>query len=214
MAKRLGLPNLFNYFTMIKTHSYLNANLSDEEKTYPVVLFSSGYGSFVGQNTLQMEELASNGYIVFSISHPYEDFASIYPDGKILSFNTDQLNRFQNELTIVSKGYSGDKTSSDFERYAIANCSIAYESVQIWSDDTIFVADQIEKLNNGEIKSIFENKIDVTNMGVFGHSFGGATAGQTCLKDSRFKAFINMDGTAFGDSMNQIIEQPFMVMNG
>lgn len=213
MAERLNLPNLFDQLTKVKTHSYLDATLSDKESSYPVILFSSGYGSFVGQNTVQMEELASNGYIVFSVSHPYEDFASIYPDGEVLHFSVSQVSRFQKELTSVSKSYTGDKGSVAFERYAIKNCKIAYESVQIWSDDTSFIADELDKLNQGEISSIFKNKLDTKNMGVFGHSFGGATAGQTCLKDDRFKAFINMDGTAFGDNINQVISQPFMIMN-
>jgi pimeloyl-ACP methyl ester carboxylesterase len=49
-------------------------------------------------------------------------------------------------------------------------------------------------------------------MGVFGHSFGGATAGEVCLHDKRFKTFINMDGAPSGEAINNIIEQPFMVM--
>lgn len=214
MAERLGLPDIFGYLALVKTHSNKNSDLSTHERIYPVILFSGGFGSFVGQNTVQMEALASNGYIVFSISHPYEDFATIYPSGKILRYNTAQVNRFQNELATVSKSYSGDKSSAEFEKYSIKECQIASESVHIWSDDTIFIADIIEELNSGEIKSIFKNKLDTANMGVFGHSFGGATASQVCLDDSRFKAFINMDGTVFGDSMNRVIEKPFMIMNG
>lgn len=214
MAERLELPNIFDHLALVKTHSYLNADLSVKESKYPIIFFSSGYGSFVGQNTIQMEALASQGYIVFSISHPYEDFVSIFPNGELIRFNSNQLSTFQNELSSVSMDYEGNKTSGDFEKFAIVNCKIAYDSVHIWSDDTIFVADQIEMLNAGENNSIFENKLDISNIGIFGHSFGGATAGQVCLEDSRFKAFINLDGTPFGDVVNSIIEQPFMIMNG
>jgi predicted dienelactone hydrolase len=34
-----------------------------------------------------MEKLASHGYIVFAVGHPYDDFAYIYPDGKITPYS-------------------------------------------------------------------------------------------------------------------------------
>ncbi len=214
LAERLGIPNLFDQITLVKTHSYLEAGLSQNEADYPVVLFSGGYGGFAAQNTIQMEALASHGYVVFGISHPYEDFAGIFPGGKLIRFDSRQMNAFQNELLHIGDNYKGDLLSPDFEKYAIRNSKIAYNSVHIWSDDTSFIADEIEKLNSGEIKSIFQNKLDTFRMGIFGHSFGGATAGQVCFEDSRFKAFINMDGTPFGDVVDNIVKQPFMIMTG
>lgn len=214
LAERLGIPNLFDQIALVKTHSYLDAGLSQKESKYPIVLFSGGYGGFAAQNTIQMEALASQGYVVFGISHPYEEFGTIFPGGKLVRFDTRQVNTFQNELLHIGDDYKGDLLSPDFEKYAVRNSPIAYNSVRIWSDDTRFIADEIEKLNSGEIISIFQNKLDISNMGVFGHSFGGATAGQVCLEDNRFKAFINMDGTPFGDVVDNIIKQPFMIMTG
>lgn len=69
-------------------------------------------------------------------------------------------------------------------------------------------------LNKDEINSIFENKLDSSALGVFGHSFGGAAAGQACLENSSFDGFINMDGAPFGDSVHTIIKQPFMIIKG
>ena len=76
-----------------------------------------------------------------------------------------------------------------------------------------FVADQINKLNDGSIQSVFKDRLDTAKMGVFGHSFGGAAAGEVCLHDNRFKAFINLDGTPFGDTVDNVIQQPFMVLS-
>ncbi|ARC86164.1 platelet-activating factor acetylhydrolase, isoform II family protein [Clostridium argentinense CDC 2741] len=58
--------------------------------------------------------------------------------------------------------------------------------------------------------SQFKDKLDVNNIGIFGHSFGGATAGQACAADKRFKAGINMDGSPFLVYNN--LSQPFMLM--
>lgn len=75
-----------------------------------------------------------------------------------------------------------------------------------------FVADEVYKLNNGSVASNLRGKLNTESIGIFGHSCGGATAGEACLQDSRFKAFINLDGTPFGDTVDQVINQPFMVM--
>ncbi len=214
LAQSMRMPNLFDQMALVKTHSYMDAGISDRQSNYPVILFSGGYLGFSGQNTILMEVLASHGYIVFGVSHPYEDFASEFPGGKIVRFNTQQVNNLQNELISMSKEYQGDTSSADFIKYQIQNAEISNKSVHIWSDDLKFIADQVEELANGEIKSIFENKLDTSAMGVFGHSFGGAAAGQACLEDSRFKGFINMDGAPFGDSIYTIIKQPFMLIKG
>ena len=47
------------------------------------------------RNFLHMEELASHGYIVFSLSAPYDSWVVIFPDGRIvrgdfLKANPDQ----------------------------------------------------------------------------------------------------------------------------
>ena len=197
---------------LVKTNSYPNAVLSSGETKYPVMVFSGGYGGFGGQNTIQMEDLASHGYIVFSIFHTYEDFAAIFPDGKIVPCSMEQIKAFQDELISFSK-HSKDSNTRDFYNYVMNNARVVRKSIKIWSDDTRFIADQIEKLEKGEIESIFNSRLDTSSMGVFGHSFGGAAAGQACLTDNRFKAFINMDGTPFGDTIGNKVEQPFMILN-
>lgn len=67
-----------------------------------------------------------------------------------------------------------------------------------------------DKIGDLLLLSQFKDKLDVNNMGVFGHSFGGATAGQVCAADKRFKAGINMDGSPFLIYDN--LSQPFMLM--
>ena len=211
IAKRLGMPNVFGKLAAVRTNSYLDAGLSAGTDKYPVVVFSAGYGNIGNANTVQMEELASHGYVVFSISHTYEDVASIFPDGRIAYFDPKQMKVFTDDLLRAAKETKAKKPENPV-KYGIEQSKMAYQSVHIWSDDTSFVVDQIEKLASGEIKSIFEGRLDVANMGVFGHSFGGATAGQVCITDFRFKAFINLDGSPFGDIINNPVKQPFMLI--
>lgn len=216
-AKEERLPDLFGQLCLIKTNSYWNAALSNKEDKYPIILFSGGAGMFSSQNTIQMEELASQGYVVFAVSHPNDDFAVIYSDGKIMSNSSKQSSALiqdsKQAIAAAKKQFPNNESSPDFQRALVRNCKLNTENVRVWSDDMSFVADQLNKLNYGNIQSVFEGRLDTTKMGIFGHSFGGAAAGEVCLHDSRFKAFINLDGTPFGDTVDNVIQQPFMVLS-
>jgi dienelactone hydrolase len=56
------------------------------------------------------------------------------------------------------------------------------------------------------------DRIDLSRLGVFGHSMGGAVVGQTLLVDDRFKAGVNLDGFQWGDVVSGSVSQPVMVM--
>lgn len=210
-----NLPDLFGHFTLVKTHSALNAVVCEAEEKYPVILFSGGGAMFNGQNVIQMEELASRGYIVFAVGHPYEDFASIYPDGSIVPYSEKQKQELSADTARAletARQTVADTESGDFHRAILRNALINNASVRTWSEDMHFVADKMIEMSDGREKSIFSGKLDASNMGAFGHSFGGAASGQLCLEDDRIKAFINMDGSPFGDAPAREIEQPFMIL--
>jgi hypothetical protein len=105
LAKSLGMPAfLFDHLALVQSHSYREAPLSQVQKTYPVLLFSHGWGEgVVNQNTAQMEELASHGYIVFSIAHPYESLAVIYPSGRVVPSSPSIWTPFSKEANLKLK---------------------------------------------------------------------------------------------------------------
>lgn len=215
-AKYEGLPDIFGQFAMVPTNSYLAAPVSTAFKSYPVIFFSGGGGMFNGQNTVQMEELASNGYIVMAVSHPKDDFATIHADGTVTDYDEKITEAVNADMTAAIKymkqKYRTDKVTPEMQRATIRAARLSDEEARVWAEDICFAADQAEKMNEGVTKSLFQGRLDIKHMGVFGHSLGGAAAGEACLTDSRFKAFINMDGTPFGDTVNQVIRQPFMVL--
>jgi predicted dienelactone hydrolase len=79
-----------------------------------------------------------------------------------------------------------------------------------WSTDIAFVLDRLERLNRSDASAKFTGRLDMTRVGVFGHSFGGATAAQFCHEDSRCKAGIDLDGAPFGSVIREGLHQPFM----
>jgi predicted dienelactone hydrolase len=58
----------------------------------------------------------------------------------------------------------------------------------------------------------FKSRLDLTRVGLLGHSFGGAQAAQFCSQDARCKAGINIDGRPFGTVITNGITVPFMFL--
>ncbi len=185
IERSFGFPAfIVSHFQLTKTHSYLNAPLSQAEASFPVLIFSHGYGGYIMQDTVVMEELASNGYIVFSISHPYEAAATSFPDGSVIYEATPEM---YDDLV---------------------------SSLNIWANDTTFLVDQLEIADNPIIPSLLWNGMDLTTIGVFGHSFGGTTAEHVILEDDRFDVGISFDSPHGGSSLTKNMTKPFMLFFG
>ena len=180
-----GFPSIIvSHFPLVKTHSYVNAPLSQSESDYPVLIFSHGYGGVIMQGTVLMEELASNGYIVFSISHSYEAMVTSFPDGSVIYEATEEM-------------------------YADI-----YNSLQIWANDTVFLVDQLEIVDNPDIPSILHDGMDLTSIGALGHSFGGTTAEEVALTDARIDVGISFDSPHGERARTMNMTKPFMLLFG
>lgn len=190
VQQKFGVPgSLLDYLRGITTHASIDAKVSNGQPNYPVLLFAHGFPGTRYTNTSQVEELASHGYIVACIDYSYYAFATMFPD---------------DELVLLSDKVPG---LTDWDRWD----QLVSE---IWVPDTLFVLNQIEQLNARDPDGILQGKLDLANVGMFGHSFGGAAAAQTLLADQRFKAGMNMDGTLFGKGdLKYGLKQPFLMMN-
>jgi dienelactone hydrolase len=69
-------------FDRIRVHARKSA--AGGRGRYPVVLFSPGFGIVTGFYTALLEELASQGFIVVAIDHPYDAAAVEFPDGRLV----------------------------------------------------------------------------------------------------------------------------------
>jgi pimeloyl-ACP methyl ester carboxylesterase len=76
-----------------------------------------------------------------------------------------------------------------------------------WSNDQLFVIDQLIQMN-ASLQSMFYGKLDLSRIGIFGHSYGGAAAYFSAEKDPRISAVLNIDGTMFNFE-DHYINQPF-----
>ncbi len=208
--------------TQVKTHCYPDIVISKKHKSYPVIIFNHGIYSYTTQNTVLCSDLASSGYIVLSIGHPFGSGAVKYLDGRIVKVSNELFQNFSKEsanagkvgkVSAVSKATYSDTEVMQVVRAYYDNCPILNKDVQIWVDDTRFIADQLAKMNEGSIPSLFTNKLRLDQgLGITGHSYGGAVAAQTCLQDPRFVCGINIDGGSYGEYRNKDVKKPFMVL--
>ncbi len=220
LAEYLRLPKgAFDDLALVQSHAYTDAVIAKSNSSFPVLVFSHGYiPGFLSQNTTQMEELASHGYVVFSIGHTYETVANIFPDGRVVPFSQTRFLTFAqgarkaNELVTKYTAATGPVEKDTLIKQIVAAWPVLDESLRIWAADVRFVLDEIERMNSGKRKSIFARKLDLKRVGIFGMSFGGATAGQVCVTDKRCRAGINLDGLQSGELIDHPMERPFMFM--
>ncbi len=183
----LSLPKLlFTTLGYVKTNAIENAMISNQESSYPVLVFSHGFNGQKNQNTFQIEQLVSHGYIVVSIDHTYSSIVSIFSDGRVANY-----------------------VPQDLESVTYWN-----QANEVWVEDAKFVLDQVEKLAKADPDHRFTGRMDMQNIGMFGHSFGGATATQMVMRDSRIKVAMNMDGFPYGKRPVSAdgLKKPYMLM--
>jgi predicted dienelactone hydrolase len=181
-------PLQFSHLSLVRTHSTLDAPISDAQSSYPVLVFSHGYIGFIDQNLTQMEELASHGYVVCSIAHPYHAVVTLFPDGRVVPVDSTLVNQFM----------AGAFSARDMAAH-----------LRIWMDDTVFLIDELEGIQAGEPGSTFAGRLDMAQLGLFGNSFGGTTAVEVCALDDRCQAGVNLDG---GAEAGSTLKQPFLFL--
>ncbi|WP_410654532.1 alpha/beta hydrolase family protein [Amycolatopsis sp. lyj-112] len=166
----------------------------------PVVLYSPGATLSRSHGTTQMEQLASEGYVVVSVDHTHEAEAVEFPGGRV------------EKKTLPP-------SSIEVSRQVIAT------RVQ----DTRFVLDSLETLTRGgnpdaekrKLPAGLAGSLDLSRVGMFGHSGGGFTAGETMVTDRRIDAGADLDGSMahsqsqriFGRVADEGLDRPFLLMS-
>jgi predicted dienelactone hydrolase len=132
------------------------------------------------------QDLASHGYVVAAIEAPYRSGIIVYPDGRA-----------------VTRMPANDPETASLERRV--------DLLMSWSADLSFAIDRLTAMT-ADASSRFAGRLDLTRVGVVGHSFNGAVAAQFCLDDPRCSAGIDLDGRPHGPMIQASIPRPFMFL--
>ncbi|WP_299213267.1 hypothetical protein [uncultured Aquimarina sp.] len=207
-------PFTINYLDRIKTDVYLDAPIQKE--TFPVLIFSPGYGSMSSGYYSLLTEIVSHGYIIINVTHTYESLGTTFPDGTMKFFDYDYQSRedagSMEHITPIKNAFLRD-ISFDERHRIIREASKDYVVTKIvkrWSNDLVSVIDILENRNDN---GFFKDRLDLNKIGVFGHSRGGGAAGQATITDNRIKAAANIDGIQWGEMMDTIYHKPFLYIS-
>ena len=187
LSKAQGIPSIFTkHFNSIKTNAYVDAKVKGKKESYPLILFSHGMGSYNTQSTFQMAELASHGYVIASIEHPGDAAVSYTSSGELIPYANEKILGANKE-----------------------DLSYLDEHNVEWVKDAKIVMNQLQKSND-----TISSTINFDKIGYLGFSYGGATALQSLMTDSKIKAAVDLDGALFGsDVPDKGIEKPFLLIN-
>lgn len=163
---------------------------NSEGEEFPLVIFSHGAFGFSGSNYSTFAELASQGYVVASISHTYQAFFTKDTDGNMTIVDTDFINK-------AAEINAKTDTRDDEETYRITS-----EWMKLRIDDEDFVIDMILKASQKPGSGSPFAVVDTTKIGLMGHSLGGATSAEIGRIREDIDAVIILDGTMLGEEID------------
>ncbi|MEU5809261.1 hypothetical protein [Streptomyces sp. NPDC047718] len=188
LASGVGLPGLlFDGVPRARSRAVVDAPVAGGGERFPVVLFSPGSGGVRTQNTAWAEELASHGYVVAALDHPYDSAVVVLADGRTIRATTAS---------------SGDRDRDE---------ELAAGWTAVRAADLGFALTQLERLARGETADPLTGRLDTGRAAVAGHSLGGAAALQAARQDRRLDAVVDLDGYPHGPTA-PALQQPALAL--
>lgn len=220
-AAKYGLPRFAtSHLRLVDTEVVQDVPVAEggSVRGFPVLLFSHGYNvpAFIYQSFLPT--LASQGYVIFSVNHTYESTASVFPSGQVAAFDYAYAARTYTgamwaQLDSLQRAY--EQAATDSARVdVLRSITGVYPNspmVERWADDLSTVLDVLVQFD-GAAGGRFAGRLDLDRVGVFGHSAGGAAAGQLSATDARIDAGANWDGAQWGTVIDTTIAPPFLMI--
>ena len=224
-ATMIGAPeSTFDALTDVRTHAGLDAPIAPSGK-FPVLVFSHGYTGSASASTALLEDLASHGYAVLSVVHPYEATAATLANGTVVTLLGADRKPVPGVGAVFAEWRSEDETmaavtrSADQEeqrrltRQYLDTLTKTTEALRRWVDDTKLVLDRLPTLPASGRPGQLAARLDSGRLGVFGHSMGGVTAAQFCVEDRRCRAGLNLDGIPqYGGMIDATMPSPFLMV--
>lgn len=208
MAKSFGMPEA----AMVDDRplpAHIGAKAVPGE--HPILIFNHGHGMYAGQNSHQVIELASHGYVVMAISHPghslvsYKGDTPVKKDEGVANYEEAEAKAL---LTRQAKGYDDLRNATSMEEWTTTMAALETEAFgeigsqfQDWIDNNTLLLNQLPALQSGTVPTPVAGVLDLSKIGYFGHSFGGAVTTHMNMQDHRVTASYSLDGPLFTASI-------------
>lgn len=187
----------------IPVHFYYPEIENGGENSFPLVLFSHGAFGYYQSNTSTYMELASNGYVVISLDHPYHSFFTEDTDGQLITVNPS----FLQEVMYINQDSTPEEEiyelSSKWLEIRTADIKFVLDSVEEAKAKGACQAEWFINSEDGE-QDILEvlAMADVEKIGLMGHSLGGAASVTVGREREDVDAVIDLDGTMLGEQLS------------
>lgn len=201
------VPVYFYYPDVQGASASGNGKTEGEVQKFPLVIFSHGAFGYYQSNTSTYMELASHGYVVISLDHPYHSFFTKDTTGKTITVNPEFM---QNVFYINESGTAEEEI-----------IKLTHEWLDIRTGDMGFVVDSVKEakkllaagnqadrlldswyLNETSAAEEIGNILamtDTEHIGLMGHSLGGAAGVTLGRTRTDIDAVIDLDGTMLGE---------------
>ncbi|HML21660.1 MAG TPA: hypothetical protein PKD09_08440 [Aggregatilinea sp.] len=177
----------------VHVHALSGVPVSDAEATYPVlIMLHGGDSSHAVLYTAFAEDLASHGYVVVGITHTYNALITVLPDGRALPM-----------LEQASPLYNLAGADAPLYDQMVGSWDQAQTVLELTTGDALFVLDQLAEIDASD--PALGGRLDLDRIGMFGHSFGGATAVEAMSRDGRIKAAADLDGSLWATDYGSAI---------
>lgn len=181
-------PEDLAYLDNIRDWAIPNAPIDTENSPFPVLFFSPGFFMASQLYSCLIEEMASHGYVVVTMNHTDACWPVMFPDGSSPIILPEFVNIFSNTERSCIQVFDATK--------------------ETWVKDIEFV---LSWLRNQPLTT----SLDLSRMGIFGHSYGASTVTEAARRNNDFKAMANLDGLLFGPNWDKPLEAPSLfVMAG
>jgi predicted dienelactone hydrolase len=176
--------------TLPTTAGHVLAPVNTTLGKLPVLLYSTGLHSDRAMGTALAQDLASRGYLVVTVDHTHDANEVQFPNNRL------EVNRMP----------SGTHSS---------------DTLKVRAADIKFVINQLSTLSTGgnpdaghaTLPSGLTKSVDMSRIGMFGWSLGGAAVDTAMQLDHRIAAGANLDGQFFGTAPSKDLDRPFMLFS-
>lgn len=154
-----------------------------DHQLFPLMIFSPGLGisRLLYQATLQA--VASHGYVVVSVDHPYDANVVQFPDGSVIRGRAKEIR---------------------------SDPALMQQDFWVRVADLGFVLDELSKPDQDVVPRSLSGAVNYDNISAAGHSLGGAAAAQTMYNNTRYAGGINLDGVMLGPVISEGFSRPFL----
>lgn len=156
-----------DYICKLDTKIHNDVSVDITAKNCPIIVIAPAFGVVRDMYSFCVEHLVESGFAVITVGATHESIFSIFPDGRFVQQS--------NEISEID--------SLDIHSWE--------QLLKLRIEDIRWVVRNVDEVleSDKDLRAI----VDVNEMGIIGHSLGGAVAYELLKRDKRIKASILLD---------------------